>query len=98
MAGANGEEKCIGRLTLDIEDIERKVEKINSLLEGIGSGIKVDLSGAISKEVDKQIGDVQKRVEAGAKEIETTISNIKSTCLILFISILLPTSLKRQEI
>lgn len=47
-------DKCIGKLTLDISDVEKKVQSINEALGKVGSKVNVNLSKDISKEIKKQ--------------------------------------------
>ena len=47
-------DKCIGKLTLDISDVEKKVQSINEALSKVGSKVNVNLSKQISSEVKKQ--------------------------------------------
>lgn len=62
-------DKCIGKLTLDISDVEKKVQKINETLAMAGAGVKVDLSKNISAEVKKQLDKVLKEIEGYEKKI-----------------------------
>lgn len=69
MAGKAGSEKYIGKLMLDITDIQAKAEEVNKILGKLGVGAKVDLSDKVSKEVKKQLDEVVKTIEAGQKKI-----------------------------
>lgn len=63
-------ENSIGKLTLDISDIDAKIKKINESLKSLGAGVKVDLSKQISTEVKKQLDSLQKEIDAGSKKIK----------------------------
>lgn len=47
-------DKCIGKLTLDISDVEKKVTQINEALNKVGAKTNINLSKSISKEVKAQ--------------------------------------------
>ena len=68
-AGASGADKCIGKLTLDISNVESQIKKVQELLKSVGAGVKVDLSKNIAAEVKKQLDAVQKEIENGSKKI-----------------------------
>ena len=60
-------DKCIGKLTLDISDVEKKVNAINEALGKIGSNAKVKIN--IAEEVKKQINAMYEELQNGAKKI-----------------------------
>lgn len=57
----------IGKLTLDISDVEKKVTEINRILGNIGANQKVKLN--ISEEVKKQIDKVYNDLQSGVTKI-----------------------------
>lgn len=61
-------DKCIGRLTLDIKDVEQKVAKVNEELRKLGAGVKVDMGkmwkDAIKRQLDEMVKQAQ---ETGQK-------------------------------
>ena len=63
-------DKCIGKLTLDISDVEKKVEAINKALGDIGKNANVKIS--IAEEVKSQIDKIFKELESGSKKITET--------------------------
>lgn len=62
-------DQCIGKLKLDITDVEQKITKINEALSKVGSKVNVNLSKEISKEVKAQLDAVLKEVEGYQKKI-----------------------------
>ena len=64
----------IGKLTLDISDINKKVEAINNALGKIGKDSKVKFE--IADEVKKQIDKVYKELEQGADKITKSVEKV----------------------
>ena len=62
-------DQCIGKLKLDITDVEQKITKINEALSKVGSKVNVNMSKEISKEVKAQLDAVLKEVEGYQKKI-----------------------------
>ena len=56
-------DKMIGKLTIDISDIEKKLDQVNKALAKVGAGVKVDLSKDIGKEVKAQLDGVLKEIQ-----------------------------------
>lgn len=56
-------DKSIGKLTIDISDIEKKLDQVNKALAKVGAGVKVDLSKDIGKEVKAQLDGVLKEIQ-----------------------------------
>ena len=70
-------DKCIGKLTLDISDINKKVQAINDALGSIGKGAAVKIS--IADEVKKQISQIYDELQNGAKKIaESAQQSVKA--------------------
>jgi hypothetical protein len=63
-------DKCIGKLTLDISDVEKKVGDINKALATIGSNANVKIN--IAKEVKDQIDKIYKELENKVNQITST--------------------------
>ena len=63
-------DKCIGKLTLDITDISKKLDEVNKALAKLGVDAKIDLSSKVSAEVKKQLDSVQKEIEKGTQKID----------------------------
>lgn len=65
-------DKCIGKLTLDISDVEKKVKDINEFLSKIGAGVDVGkkLSESIRKELNKLVEEARKAGEEAQKALE----------------------------
>lgn len=59
-------DKCIGKLTLDISDVEKKVGSVNEFLSKIGAGVNIGdkLSKSIRQELNKLVEEAKK---AGAE-------------------------------
>ena len=62
--------KCIGKLTLDISDIDAKVKDLNNKLSQIGVGKKIDLSRQVASEVKKQLKAVEDAINKSVKNIQ----------------------------
>ena len=65
-------DKCIGKLTLDISDVEKKVNAINQALAGIGKNASIKIK--IAEEVKSQIDKIYQELENGSKKISETAS------------------------
>ena len=63
-------DKCIGKLTLDISDVEKKVNAINQALAGIGKNASIKIK--IAEEVKAQIDKIYQELENGSKKIIET--------------------------
>lgn len=63
-------DKCIGKLTLDISDVEKKIDAINQALSGIGKNASIKIK--IAEEVKAQIDKIYKELEDGSKRISET--------------------------
>ena len=63
-------DKCIGKLTLDITDVEKQVKRVDALLKSVGAGVKVDLSSQVASEVKKQLATVEAAIKASVKNIQ----------------------------
>lgn len=66
-------DKCIGKLTLDISDIEKKVKAINEALAGIGKNAGVKIK--IADEVKKQINEMYDVIQKGSQKITEAANN-----------------------
>ena len=67
-------DKLIGKLTLDISDIENKVKAINKALGDIGKNAQVKIS--IADEVKKQIEKIYDELEKGAEKVKTAADKV----------------------
>ena len=68
---ANG---VIGKLTLDVSDVEKKVDKINQALSKIGTNSQVKIQ--IADEVKKQLDKVYDEIQKGAEKLTKAMQNI----------------------
>ena len=62
-------DKCIGKLTIDISDVEKKINDINTFLGKIGANINLEdkLSKKISTALNKLVDEAKKAGEETAK-------------------------------
>ena len=64
-------DKSIGKLTLDISDVEAKVKRIDVLLKSIGAGKSVSLSAKVANEVKKQLTALEKVIKDSVSKIQS---------------------------
>ena len=72
-------DKAIGKLTLDITDVEKKIKDINTKLASIGAGVKIDLSKQVANEVKKQLKSVEDEINNALKSIQSSSTKISSS-------------------
>ena len=62
-------DKCIGKLTLDISDVSKKIEDVNKFLGQIGANINLEdkLSKKISSALNKLVSEAKKAGEEEEK-------------------------------
>lgn len=68
-------DQCIGKLTLDISDVEKKIDQINEALSKAGSKVNVDISKEIGKEVKAQLDSVLKEIKGYEGKIAKAVDN-----------------------
>ena len=73
------QDACIGKLTLDISDVDKKVTEINTLLSKLGSKANVNISKQISKEVKGQLDSILKDLNKYAEEIKRSAANVSKS-------------------
>ena len=74
MSAKNG---LIGKLTLDIKDVEDKVKAINSALGNIGKNVNVKLK--IADEVKKQLEKIYQEMEKGAEKVKSAADKVSKS-------------------
>ena len=64
--------KCIGKLTLDISDVDKKVRDVNNFLNKIGANVNLEkkLSEGIRNALNKLVNEAQKAGEEASKAID----------------------------
>ena len=72
-------DKCIGKLTLDITDVESKIKHIDTLLKSIGAGKSVSLSAKVANEVKKQLSALEKAIKDSISKIQTATQQATSS-------------------
>ena len=72
----SGNDKCIGRLTLDISDVKKQIDEVNVWLGKIGANINIEdkLSKKISAALQKVIDEAKKAGEETAKAMNSISS------------------------
>ena len=72
MAVDTGNDKSIGRLTLDISDVQAKIKEVNSFLSQIGANINLEdkLSKKIGDALRGLVNEAKKAGEEAAKAVE----------------------------
>ena len=63
-------DKCIGKLTLDITDIQKKVAEVNAELAKLGVTKPINISTAVAAEVKKQLSAIESAIKASVKTIQ----------------------------
>ena len=65
-------DKCIGKLTLDISDVSKKIEDVNKFLGQIGANINLEdkLSKNISSALNKLVSEAKKAGEEAQKALQ----------------------------
>ena len=66
-------DKVIGRLTLDISDVDQKIKEVNKFLASIGANVNIEdkLSKGISKALSKLVEEAKKAGEEAKKAMES---------------------------
>ena len=67
-------DKLIGKLTLDISDVQKKIEEVNKFLSSIGANINLEdkLSKQVSEALNKIVRQAREAGEAAAKAMQST--------------------------
>lgn len=81
---ADAKEKCIGKLTLDISDIETKIKAINTSLATLGKNadVKIKITDEVKKQIEAIYNDLQnssKKITDVAQKTINEISKIGQT-------------------
>ena len=67
-------DQVIGKLTLDVSNIDKSVKHVNEELAKLGAGVKVDLSNKVSAEVKKQLDSVLKEIKSYESKMSEAVN------------------------
>lgn len=75
---ADAKEMLLGKLTLNIEDIEKKTQKVNDLLSSIGQGLDSNVNLQAIKDLSKELGNLSSsapRINGNFKQMESVLKS-----------------------
>ena len=70
------EDKCIGRLTLDIKDVQDKVNEVNAFLSKIGANVNLEkkLTEGIRNALNKMVNEAKKAGEEAKEAVKKAVT------------------------
>lgn len=65
-------DKCIGKLTLNIDGVKKSVDEVNKMLESLGVGKKINISSKVTAAVKEALKEVTTMLQNSEKQITET--------------------------